>query len=82
MLVLNTKNISSLETEVKRLASCKKKFEMTNRFIDRLTETVLTFSPPNAFPTDPTLKQIWKWLRRLIEEYMGLKKEKTLSSYG
>jgi hypothetical protein len=70
MLILEVQNVGAIEPEVKRLAGCKKKFDMTNRFVDRLTETVLSFSPPNAFPQDPSLKQIWKWVRRLLEEYM------------
>jgi hypothetical protein len=35
---------------------------------------VTRFSPPNVYNEPLSLKSLWKWIRRLIEEYMIMKK--------
>lgn len=49
-------------------------------FIDKITKLVIECSPPGTFEKIPTLKRIWRWIRRLIEEYLYIKKEQELSN--
>lgn len=58
------------ENEVERLRHQLKVFE---KFHESLAKAVLDCSPPNTYKLRPTLKEIWKWIRKLIEEYMVLK---------
>ena len=34
---------------------------------------MLNCSPPNTFKSKPTMKQIWKWIKSFLTEYMKLK---------
>ena len=43
------------------------------RFIDKLADLLLKFSPPGAFEGNPPLRAIWKWIRNLAEDYAKLK---------
>ena len=46
----------------------------TTKFTMCIQDLVLRCSPPGCFSSSPTLKQSWKWLKGLMEEYMNLKK--------
>ena len=46
----------------------------TTKFTTCVQDLVLRCSPPGCFSLTPTLKQSWKWLKSLMEEYMNLKK--------
>ncbi|CAG9328535.1 unnamed protein product [Blepharisma stoltei] len=45
------------------------------KLVERLRSLIIDCSPPGAFDKNPSLKRIWKWIRRLTEEYLQLKKE-------
>ena len=74
MNALNLTSISDIMPEIQKLLKMKKNFQSAKHFIERVTDAVKNFSPPGSFETAPTLKHVWKWIRRLIEEYMTLQK--------
>jgi hypothetical protein len=39
-----------------------------------VSDIVIEFSPPGAYEKVPSLKAMWKWIRRLSEEYMANKR--------
>ena len=59
------------ENDVEKMKHDLKVYE---KFYDSLAKAVVDCSPPEAYKMKPpNLKQIWKWIRNLIEEYMILK---------
>ncbi|EAS05100.2 hypothetical protein TTHERM_00762870 (macronuclear) [Tetrahymena thermophila SB210] len=42
----------------------------TIKLTDCLTEMMISFAPDGYFEKKPTLKQIWKWLKEVLKEYM------------
>ncbi|CAG9329781.1 unnamed protein product [Blepharisma stoltei] len=41
--------------------------------IKRISQLIKTCSPPGVFGSEPSAKQVWKWIRRLMEDYVKLK---------
>ena len=48
---------------------CKK----SRKLIDRLSDMIVQCSPVGSFNKEPNTHQIWKWITRLLEEYMKIK---------
>lgn len=69
-MTLGNENLLFFENEVERLRHQLQVFE---KFHESLAKAVVDCSPPNTYKLRPTLKEIWKWVRNLIEEYMVLK---------
>lgn len=42
--------------------------------MQKLARLIQDCAPANTPPLPPTAKQIWRWVRRLVEEYMSLKR--------
>ncbi|KAL4475531.1 hypothetical protein ABPG72_009220 [Tetrahymena utriculariae] len=42
----------------------------TIKLTDCLTEMMISFAPEGYFEKKPSLKQIWKWLKEVLKEYM------------
>ena len=71
---LHITSVADAHPEILKLLKIKKNFTSAKHFIERVTDAVRNFSPPGSFDTAPSLRHVWKWVRRLIEEYMLLKK--------
>jgi len=61
---------------VKGLVRKAKTLTAASEFIEKINAIVVQYSPPGAFVRPPSLKQVWKWVSRLIDEYMALRKLK------
>ena len=62
----------SYEKTYKDLNSYKK---MTQQFIKSLTQMMILISPEGYFDEKPSLKKIWKLLKKILEDYMNIKME-------
>ncbi|CAG9331196.1 unnamed protein product [Blepharisma stoltei] len=51
-----------------------KEYKNHKKLIQRLSKLIKECSPPGTFYIEPNSKQIWKWVRRLMEDYLVLKK--------
>ncbi len=49
--------------------------KMTQQFIESLSHMMVSISPEGYFDEKPTLKKIWKLLKKILEEYMNIKIE-------
>lgn len=47
----------------------------TKQFINSLTQMVISISPKGYFEEKPCLKQIWKFIKKVLEDYMIIKNE-------
>lgn len=45
------------------------------KLVERIRTLIIDCSPPGTFEKNPSLKKVWKWIRRLIEEYLQMKKK-------
>ena len=71
--ILAADSYSSAREKLLKTREVYIKFKKTEKFIRKLANMVLQCSPSGSFDTEPSPHQIWKWLTRLLEEYMKLK---------
>jgi len=69
---LEIENIGDILPRIKEIQETSK---TNNKFVDSLLELVARCSPKGSFEGKPNVKQAWKWIKRLMEEYMTIKKE-------
>ncbi|OMJ88466.1 hypothetical protein SteCoe_9595 [Stentor coeruleus] len=55
--------------------------------LDKIKDLVEKFSPPEAFKKSPSVKKVWKWVKKLADEFFRIKKvsennEETLRAFG
>ncbi|CAG9317805.1 unnamed protein product [Blepharisma stoltei] len=66
---------SSLLSNAKLLLHDTKAQSQQRKLVERLKKLIMDYSPPEIYEKNPSLKTIWKWIRRLTEEYIQLKKK-------
>ena len=66
--------IGEVVTEVKGLLKHGKSAAASDELVERICSVVEQFSPPGSFNRRPSLQQVWRWVERLIEEYLSLRK--------
>ena len=66
------RNSAPRERELAELLHYKKN---TQKFVDSITEMVMECSPKEYWKAKPSLKQIWKWLKNIITDYIDLKRK-------
>lgn len=60
-----------------KLTSIIEGYRSNVKFVDKMKKLVEECSPPNSYRNQhPTLKQTWRWIKTLMEEYMKMKKYK------
>lgn len=50
-------------------------FKTQAQFIAKVTALVVECSPPGPAAGAPPLRQVWKWIRQLLEDYIRLRRE-------
>jgi hypothetical protein len=68
--ILEVSTINDIPPVLIKLKRSYKDFQVAKKFISRVSDVVVQFSPPGAYSQVPTVKAMWKWIRRLTEEYM------------
>lgn len=58
------------------------KYKKTQKFIGKLGNMIVQCSPSGSFESEPSTHQIWKWVTRLLEEYMKLKQSVSGDSFN
>lgn len=49
------------------------KFKKAKQIVERISDMMIQCSPEGTFKEQPSTRQIWRWITRLLEEYMKLK---------
>jgi DNA repair exonuclease SbcCD ATPase subunit len=68
--------VNSLEELIPRLSHLKahhSKLKKDKQIVEMIAKMMVQCSPEGTFQSSPSCKQIWKWITRLLEEYMKLK---------
>lgn len=73
---LRVENVGEILPAIKELM---KENKSNAKFVGKIVELVSQCSPPGHFRGKPTNKDAWAWLKRLMEEYMQMKKVNTNS---
>ena len=66
-----TSLISMIKTNIQDSKSCLQYRD----FIQSVQKIILANSPPNTFKNPPGLQASIKWIKRLVKEYLGLKRQ-------
>lgn len=69
---LEIENIGDIISRIKEVQEHSK---ANDKFVDSILELVNRCSPAGYFERKPTPKQAWRWIKRLMEEYMNIKKD-------
>lgn len=84
-LINDIMNEFSIETPsaviafLREIRKQSKDYHNLKDFIYKLTSLILDCSPNGSMDKNPSLKKIWRWIKRLTEEYIYLKKDSDLS---
>ena len=66
-------HVSSRSEALNKINRLRKAKSQGRKLVNRLGTLVVECSPKEAFREKPSEKDIWKWTRRLAEEYMSLR---------
>ena len=73
MKVLSVESTDDLMSKLSHLKSHHSKYKKSKQIVDNISKMMVQCSPEGTFKTSPSEKQVWKWITRLLEEYMKLK---------
>ncbi|CAG9320823.1 unnamed protein product [Blepharisma stoltei] len=75
MLLLKVDNVGDITQACQRLLRDSKSAFETNKFVKKITNLLSKYSQPNSLQSKPDLERVYKWIKRLIEEYLHVKKQ-------
>jgi hypothetical protein len=79
--ILNASSSNDLKEKIMKLKEVQNKYKKTQKFISKLSNMLVQISPLGSFEKEPSTRQIWKWLTRLLEEYMKIKQSVSGESF-
>ena len=71
--VMAALHVSSRQEVIGKINHLRKAKSSSRKLLTRLSALVIECSPKDAYSGSPSSKDIWKWTRRLAEEYMSLR---------
>jgi len=74
--LLNETGVGDINDIVKKVKDMKEGLSVNNKFVNGVLDLIYKCSPAGYFDVRPSCKQAWKWLKRLMEEYMTMKRQK------
>ncbi|OMJ76642.1 hypothetical protein SteCoe_23944 [Stentor coeruleus] len=81
-MLLSAENSTDFYEKIVKVKDIYAKYNKLKKFIDKLSDMIVQCSPSGSFNREPSTHQIWKWLTRLLEEYMKLKQSTSGESYA
>ena len=75
MRLYSTESPTSLISMIKNSMQDSKSCLQYREFIQSVQKIILANSPPNTFQNPPGVQDSIKWIKRLVKEYLGLKKQ-------
>ena len=74
--IMNEVGVDSINDVAARVRELQEGNKTNEKFMSGILDLVYKCSPNGFFEARPTPKQAWKWLKRLMMEYMSMKKRK------
>lgn len=79
--LFNADSYTQIREKMMKFKEVYAKLKKTQKFIGKLGDMIVQCSPSGSFESEPTNHQIWKWVTRLLEEYMKLKQSVSGESF-
>jgi len=73
--ILGLRNSDGILLALESLLSAHQRANAALSLTEKLSKLIQDCAPETATPQTPSHKQIWRWVRRLVEEYMTLKRK-------
>ena len=82
MKIIGVTGNKDFHSKLLHLRQYHSKYKRSKKIIDRISNMIVQCSPEGLFKNEPTIRQIWKWITRLLEEYMKIKQSVTGECYS
>jgi hypothetical protein len=73
MKIVGISEIKDFYPRLLHLRQYHSKYKKAKQIVDRISDMMVQCSPEGTFKQSPSTRQIWRWITRLLEEYMRLK---------
>ena len=77
MRIVGASSTKDFQSKILHLKQHHSKYKKAKKLIDRISEMIVQCSPEGLFKNEPTTRQIWRWITKLLEEYMKIKQSIT-----
>ena len=81
MKIIGVSSTKDFYSKLLHLKQYHSKYKRSRKLIDKISDMIVQCSPIGSFIKEPSSHQIWRWLTRLLEEYMKLKQSTTGESF-
>jgi chromosome segregation ATPase len=82
MKILGVENTKDFYSKLLHLRQYHSKYKKSKKLIDKISDMIVQCSPSGSFNKQPNSHQIWRWIMRLLEEYMKIKQSVTGESFS
>lgn len=73
MKIVGVSSNKDFYSKLLHLKQYHSKYKKSRRLIDKISDLIVQCSPMGFFSKEPNSHQIWRWITRLLEEYMRIK---------
>ena len=73
MKIVNAETSKDFLDKICYLRQSCSDYKKMKKLFDKISQMIIQFSPSGSFNKEPSIHQIWKWFKILLEEYMRLK---------
>ena len=73
MKIVEATSYRELCPKIAHLKNSHAKYKKSKTLVDRISSMILQCTPEGAFKAKPKIREIWKWITRILEEYMKIK---------
>jgi hypothetical protein len=82
MKILGVTEARELYSKLLHLIKYHSEYKKYKKLVDRVSEMIIQCSPQGFFKEKPNLHQIWRWITRMLEEYMKIKQSVTGEAFN
>ena len=73
MKIVGVHDVKDFYPRLLHLRQYHSKYKKAKQVVERISDMMVQCSPEGTFKEPPSNRQIWRWITRLLEEYMRLK---------
>ena len=73
MKIVGVHDVKDFYPRLLHLRQYHSKYKKAKQVVERISDMMVQCSPEGTFKEAPSTRQIWRWITRLLEEYMRLK---------
>ena len=73
MKIVGVNDVKDFYPRLIHLRQYHSKYKKAKQVVERISDMMVQCSPAGSFKQPPSTRQIWRWITRLLEEYMRIK---------